>query len=277
MVSLLAFIFILGILIGFHEFGHYLAARLCGVGIETFSIGFGPRLIHKKIGLTDYRISLIPLGGYVKMVGDEPGRELKPEFARLSFNGKPLWQKSLIAAAGPAFNFLLAIIIFFGIFAFYGVPTKNSPNQLSFQKIKLSESARLSVVVTGQITKLQVSDLVKMISGEISAKENLYGPIAIYRMSGQNAKNRMSGQSAKKGAFDLFYLIAILSISLAILNLLPIPTLDGGHLLFFGIEAVKGGPVNLKTKKIAQWAGSAIIIILIIFVFYNDIARIFNK
>ncbi|MFH0891705.1 MAG: site-2 protease family protein [Candidatus Falkowbacteria bacterium] len=259
----MAFWILLGVLIFIHEFGHFLAARLCGVGVETFSLGFGPRLTGIRVGLTDYRISLIPLGGYVKMVGDERERELKPEFARLSFNNKPLWQKSLIAAAGPVFNFLLAAIIIFGILFTQGVPIKNG-NEFSYQKIGPIKSALTAVVVTGKIAKQQATNIAKMAAGKISVKENLGSPVAIHKMS---------IEAAQEGLIAFFYLIAKISIGLAIFNLLPIPALDGGHLLFFGIEAVKGGPVSLKTRQRAQVAGVCILLALMVFTIYNDIAR----
>src|SRR5210317_1587321 len=118
--SILSFIIVLGVLIFFHEFGHFLVARLFGVGVEKFSLGFGPRLIGKKVGITDYRISAIPLGGYVKMVGEEPDAQIDPEDIPLSFTHKHVAKRMLIVAAGPVFNILLAVIIFFGIFPVSG-------------------------------------------------------------------------------------------------------------------------------------------------------------
>jgi len=120
MNSLFAFIIVLGILIFFHEFGHFIVARLFGVGVEKFSLGFGPRILGRKVGITDYRISAIPLGGYVKMVGEEPDAELEPEQVPISFTHKPVWQRILIVAAGPFFNVLLAAMIFFLLFVSVG-------------------------------------------------------------------------------------------------------------------------------------------------------------
>ena len=117
----LIFIIVLGILIFFHELGHFLVARLMGVGVERFSLGFGPRILGKTIGRTDYRISLLPLGGYVKMVGDEPDKPLDPEDEPLSFNHKPIYKRALVVAAGPFFNVLLAVFIYITIFYFSGI------------------------------------------------------------------------------------------------------------------------------------------------------------
>ncbi|MBU0769232.1 MAG: site-2 protease family protein, partial [Proteobacteria bacterium] len=120
-VSIFSLIIVLGVLIFFHELGHFLVARLLGVGVEKFSLGFGPKLFGKKIGITEYRISAIPLGGYVKMVGESPDSELDPSDIPISFTHKHVFKRVLIVAAGPLFNILLALIIFFGIFQISGL------------------------------------------------------------------------------------------------------------------------------------------------------------
>jgi len=350
--SILSFIIVLGVLIFFHEFGHFLVARLFGVGVEKFSLGFGPRLIGKKVGITDYRISAIPLGGYVKMVGEEPDAEINPEDIPFSFTHKHVAKRMLIVAAGPVFNILLAVIIFFGIFFTSGTfvlkPSVGSVKQGSpafaaglekgdlitainesainswdemaeiinaskGQKIKLAvrrgESAQQfslapeqvttknifgedvqryiigitasgetyskqlnlfqafseSMIQTYRVTELMVVIIAKLIAGDIST-DTLGGPIMIAQMA---------GDSAKAGIGSLISFIALISVNLAIINLLPIPVLDGGHLLFFSIEAVKGRPVSIKVREIAQQVGLFLLILLMILVFYNDISRIF--
>ena len=350
--SILSFIIVLGVLIFFHEFGHFIVARLFGVGVEKFSLGFGPRLIGKKVGITDYRISAIPLGGYVKMVGEEPDAEIDPEDIPLSFTHKHVAKRMLIVAAGPVFNILLAVIIFFGIFLVSGTfilkPSvgsvkQGSPafaagiekgdlitainesainswdemagiiNSSNGQKIKLTvhrgESSRNfflapeqvttqnifgedvqryiigitaagetyskdmnlfqafseSLIQTYKVTELMVVIIVKLISGDIST-DTIGGPIMIAQMA---------GDSAKAGIGSLISFIALISVNLAIINLLPIPVLDGGHLLFFSIEAIKGRPVSTKVREIAQQVGLFFLILLMILVFYNDISRIF--
>ena len=350
--SILSFIIVLGVLIFFHEFGHFLVARLFGVGVEKFSLGFGPRLIGKKVGITDYRISAIPLGGYVKMIGEEPDAEIDPQDIPLSFTHKHVAKRMLIVAAGPVFNILLAVFIFFGIFLMSGTfvlkPSVGSVKQGSpafaaglekgdlitainesainswdemaevingskGQKIKLNvrrgESSRYfslapeqvttknifgedvqryiigitasgetyskemnlfqafseSMIQTYRVTELMVVIIAKLITGDIST-DTLGGPIMIAQMA---------GDSAKAGIGSLISFIALISVNLAIINLLPIPVLDGGHLLFFSIEAVKGRPVSIKVREIAQQVGLFILILLMILVFYNDISRIF--
>ena len=119
--SLIAFIIVIGILVFIHEFGHFIAARLLGVGVDVFSLGFGPKILKKNVGRTQYCLSAIPLGGYVKMVGEEPGVTLDPKDIPLSFTHKSLFRKSMIVAAGPFFNFFLAVFLFYILYQFSGL------------------------------------------------------------------------------------------------------------------------------------------------------------
>jgi regulator of sigma E protease len=347
-----AVILVLGAVIIIHELGHFLFARLCGVGVETFSVGYGPRLIGKKIGLTDYRISAIPLGGYVKMVGEEPGVEIAQEDIPISYTHQHVLKRIMIAAAGPAFNFLLAVIIFFVLFLIYGyfilkptvgsvkadspaeiggiregdlilaiggapisrwdelatiiaesdggdlaisirredttlvikvvperVASKNifgediernmigitSAGDTYLKDLNILEAFSESLKQTYMITRLMLLSIVKLIQGTLSIK-TLGGPIMIAEMAGEHAK---------EGINSLVFFIALISINLAIINLLPIPVLDGGHLLFFFAELVIGHPVSLKIREIAQQAGMFILLLLMVYVFYNDIDRVF--
>lgn len=351
-VSIFSLIIVLGVLIFFHELGHFLVARVLGVGVERFSLGFGPKLIGKTIGITEYRISAIPLGGYVKMVGESPDSELDPSDIPISFTHKHVFKRILIVAAGPFFNILLALIIFFGIFQISGllilkpgigdvnegspaymaglkkddlvvsidgvdisswedmanaimaskgktlaisvlredkILTKNvTPEVKKFKNIFNEDVDRYVIGITAsgevfnkdlnffqavsesinqtyQITALTIKGVVKLFQGTVSPK-TLGGPIMIAQMA---------GQQAKEGVVNLIFFIALISINLAILNFLPIPVLDGGHLLFFFIEAVKGSPVSVKVREISQQAGIFVLILLMIYVFYNDIARVF--
>jgi regulator of sigma E protease len=320
--------------------------------VEKFSLGFGPRILGKKIGITDYRISAIPLGGYVKMIGEDPNGDVDPENIPISFTHKSVFKRILIVAAGPLFNILLAILIFYGIFQIsgsfvlkpsiggveQGTPADRAGlkegdlivaingNQIeSWEKMaaliseskgkKLSLTVRRdqstlqlqvkpeektgknifgeeiqryvigvsasgdafsrelnpfealgeSIVQTYNITKLTILSIIKIIQGTLSTK-TLGGPIMIAEMA---------GRQAKEGAANLAFFMALLSINLAILNFLPIPVLDGGHLLFFFVEAVTGRPVNTKVREIAQQVGIFLLILLMIYVFYNDITRVF--
>lgn len=351
-VNIFALVIVLGVLIFFHELGHFLVARLLGVGVETFSLGFGPKMIGKKIGITDYRISAIPLGGYVKMVGEQPDADLDPADIPLSFTHKNVFKRILIVAAGPFFNILLALIIFYGIFQISGMlilkPSIGEVNEgtpayrtglkkgdlvVSIDGVKIStwedmakmittskgktlsisvirsnsmrvvdvtpepkifknifnedieryvigvtasgdfftkdlnvfQALSQSFIQTYQITALTIKGVVKLFQGTVSPK-TLGGPIMIAQMA---------GQEARAGVVNFIFFIALISINLAILNFLPIPVLDGGHLLFFFVEAVTGRPVSIKIREIAQQAGIFVLILLMIYVFYNDIARVF--
>ena len=156
MNSILAFVIVLGILIFFHEFGHFLIARLFGVGVEKFSLGFGPRLLGKKVGITDYRLSAIPLGGYVKMVGEEPDSELDPNEIPISFTHKHVLKRMLIVAAGPVFNILLAMIIFAVTFMTVGVFIR----QASVGDVtKDSPAARAGLMKGDRITSINNTDI----------------------------------------------------------------------------------------------------------------------
>ena len=349
-ITLLSFVVVLGVLIFFHEFGHFLIARLFGVGVEKFSLGFGPRLIGKKFGRTDYRISAIPLGGYVKMVGEEPDAEVAPADIPISFTHKHVLKRMCIVAAGPFFNILLAVIIFFSIFLISGlfilkasvgevregspalaaglkpgdeitaidgkpvsnwndmteiigasngrtlkISVKRAGTDLVFQitpelipakdifgedikryvigisssgefytrKLNPFQAMAESFRQTYNIIELMVVIIGKLITGSIST-DTIGGPIMIAKMAGDEAKT---------GIENLIFFLALISVNLAIINLLPIPVLDGGHLLFFIIEAVKGHPVSLKVREVAQQIGLFIILLLVILVFYNDIFR----
>ncbi len=349
--SIVSFVIVLGVLIFVHEVGHFLMAKVLGVGVEKFSLGFGPRIFGKKIGMTDYRISAIPLGGYVKMVGEAPDSELDESMIPLSFSHKTVSRRALIVLAGPVFNLLLSVVIFFGFFQISGLPIMKAEvgavqeempaheagivagdkivavdghpvsawdemaamikecdgRSLTFEllrdktlvpiavtpKLVVSknmfgedvdtyvigitasgefdvkplnpfEAAAHGVLETWKIAELTVVSIGKILTGTLSAK-TLGGPIMIAELA---------GKQAKAGILNLIFFIALLSVNLGILNLLPIPVLDGGHLLFFLIEAVSRRPVNVKMREVAQQVGIFVLIMLMIYVFYNDITRV---
>ena len=349
--TVLSTIVVLGLLIFVHELGHFLVAKRSGVTVLRFSLGFGPRLFGIKRGDTDYCVSLIPLGGYVKMLGEEPGEELDEGQRATSFSFQPVSKRIAIVLAGPLSNFLLAIIIFALIYAFSGIPqltpeigsvSGGSPAEqagliagdkvttingnairdweelsglierlgeqpLSLQierggepmmikvtprvtevknifgepikravigitasgKIVMKEANPLyavyySLVQTWHLSKLFVVTIGKLIEGVVSVK-TLGGPILIAQMA---------GQQANEGLLNLIHFIALISVNLAVLNLLPIPVLDGGHILFFLIEGLLGRPLGPKKIEWAQKAGMALLLVLMIFVFYNDIMRL---
>lgn len=353
-ITIVAFIIMLGILIFFHELGHFLVAKANGVGVLKFSLGFGPALIKKRFGETEYLLSALPLGGYVKMLGEgdhgenETVTHIDPS---KSFSAKPLKVKAAIVAAGPGFNLMLAVLIY-TVIAWSGIPTLSptigtiqdkSPAygaglmsgdriiSIGATSIKSWEEipslleksgarpvdlviersgTQFRVHVTPQMTKdkniygetiehpiigispsgetfttrygplsgigygfsqtwwvIKVTGIAfsKIATGSINLKESLGGPIMIAQVS---------GKTFKAGALPFIALIAFISINLAIINILPIPVLDGGYLLIFLIEGITGKPIKDKPREIAQQIGLFLLILLMLFAFYNDIARI---
>ena len=447
-IGILAFIFILGAAVILHEFGHFIVAKLFKIRVETFSVGFGPRLFGGKYGTTDYRVSAIPLGGYVKLFGEDETEATTQEDRARSFAHQGLWGKVLIVAAGPGFNFILAYFIFAGWLAtgaplfvptfqdltpdieamvpgspadtagiqigdrvsrvdgrdiatktelfdavaksngqaltleikrgeqvktltvtpaivhgpqasaqehgYYlgveetpplvtsvmqsspaakaglqagdhvvkiegqtihtwsqmtGIVKENPNRQLQVEVLREGQRVPLTVtpsaekaMVNGQSvevgkigisgpgrsimrsstpllslydglgatwgwTELTAIGLYKMVVGDISSK-NIGGPLTIANIS---------GEAAAQGASSVVFLIAILSINLGVLNLLPIPILDGGHLLFFLIEGILRKPLGERQREIAQQAGLVLLVGVMIFAFWNDLERIFSR
>lgn len=350
MVTLISFIVLLGVLIFIHELGHFLVARLNGVGVTKFSLGFGPKIFGKKIGETEYVLSWIPLGGYVKLLGESGAEELPPEDEKRSFYKQPTWKRLLIVLAGPVFNFLLAIVIFFIVYM-YGLPNllpvigEMSPDSsaaeagivsgdqiisINDQKITYwdgirplitkSEGRDIKVVIqrgpeekiftvqpklskaknifgeeestyligiapagktvierknplmamvsavdkTWEISKLTVISVVKMIEGVISPR-TLGGPIFIAQVA---------GNQVKEGLVPFILFMAILSINLGVINLFPIPVLDGGHIFFYLIEMVTRREIPIKVKEWSQQIGFVVLLMLMLFVIMIDIERL---
>lgn len=384
-------ILVLGFLIFVHELGHFLLAKWNGVGVVEFAIGFGRPLWQRKRGETVYSLRLIPLGGYVRMVGDDPralegeqgkapttegersesaltGSDVQADAALLAdksrwFLTKGYWPKFSIVLAGPAFNFLFAILAAIGSFAVFGrdialntpvigavipgYPAEKSGlkagdtvksidgkpitswaelaetvatsegRQMAFvveraavsngaEKTEValsmtgtSDAAELAMLDSGgeksqrrfkigigpaskrepvsfgiaikagilhvaYLSELTVRGLYGMIKGAISPR-HIGGPIFIFKEA---------AQSAERGVADLIGFMVFLSVSLAVLNLLPIPILDGGHLVFFTIEALKGSPVSLRFQERANQVGMALLLLLMVFAMGNDILKL---
>lgn len=350
-MSILFAVIALGALIFIHELGHFLFAKAFKVGVEKFSLGFGPKLFGKQVGETEYLISAFPLGGYVKMVGEGEEVELSEEDKKRSFADKPVLQRIVIVAAGPVFNLLFAYLIFIVLFM-VGVPSlttkvgevmpdkpaaragiktgdairgvngkpvtrwdefakviaegKGAPVQVEVERGKdrlnfnmvpekrvaknvLGETVTqpiIGVVAAGEtvidhfppgeafvkgsaqcwnVIELTVLSLVRLVERAIPL-DNIGGPIMIVKMA---------GEQAAAGGVNFLAFVALLSVNLGVLNLLPVPILDGGHLAFFVIELVLGRPVSKRTREIAQQVGLVLLISLMMLAFYNDIARMF--
>ncbi|MFQ5882301.1 MAG: RIP metalloprotease RseP [Candidatus Methylomirabilales bacterium] len=457
LATVLSFIIILGLLIFVHELGHFLVAKRAGVGVLKFSLGFGRRLVGFKKGETEYLVSAIPLGGYVKMAGEDPrevliddtGRafdgEGQPLDLQRSFAHKSVWARTAIVLAGPGANFLLALLLFWGVFALVGRPvflpvagkpqpdspaavaglqpgdrivavigssvstwgeveaaiqaSKGKPVSLSIERRGLrheltvtprqeiltdlfGEERQVWVIGVGPFipttvgrvmsgfpaaeADVRAGDRIIAVDGEpvqtweelarriharagqevtltverggehfsitvtprastqqdpagravtvgligiIRAEGFVYervdpltalyhagartaaisvkilwvlvkiveGAISPRTIGGPILMAQMTGEQVQQGLLNLIFFTALLSINLGVLNLLPIPILDGGHLCFFLIEMSRGKPVSLKKREIAQRVGLVLLVALMIFAFYNDVFRLLGR
>lgn len=348
---ILSTVVVLGVLIFVHELGHFLVAKWAGVTVLRFSLGFGPKLIGVQRGETEYRLSLIPLGGYVKMLGEESGEELTESQKATSFASQPVLKRIAIVLAGPLSNFLMAIVLFALVFALVGIPqvttrigevTSGSPAEEAgllagdkvlaidgkpltswgdipqtieetpkddltllveregttltlkvsprvseiktifgetiqrrvigvmpseekfFERVGLLDALSHCVSYTVYLCKLFLISIVKLIQ-RVLPLDMLGGPIMIAQLA---------GREASKGFADLILFTGAISVNLAVLNLLPVPVLDGGHILFYLIELLLGRSISVRKMEIAQKVGMILLLALMILVFYNDIARL---
>ncbi len=358
-LTLAAFVLVVGVLVFVHEFGHYGVARLFGIRVETFSVGFGhPLLAWTDRRGTRWQIGWLPLGGYAKFAGDmnaasqpDPALAALPEAERRElFQFRPLWQRALVVAAGPAINFLFAILLFAGFFMTFGQQVtppvvgqvvEGSPAEAAglrpgdrvlaidgrsvsrFEDMTrlvainpgrpvamrvLRDGAVETVRVTPRVvveedrfgnvirrgvlgirsgevelvrrgpvsalwhgavetwhtTRLMWDTLVQVVTGR-RALDELGGPVRIAQFS---------GQSASLGLAALVSFMALISVNLAFINLLPIPMLDGGHLLLYAIEALRRRPLGPKVQEWAFVSGFALLVSLMLFLTWNDLAAL---
>lgn len=353
LTTVLSFIFVLGILVFIHELGHFIVAKRVGIRVHRFSLGFPPYIFTKTVGETAYSIGIIPLGGFVKMAGENPDDPATGD--PREFGSKTIGQRAAVIFAGPFMNYVLAVALLVGVLYFSGQPvydkdrvvvgqvTKDAPAEAAGLKeddviigidghpITQFDSLRarinLHIHEPLQLTWLRGSDtLTASIITKIEKLPNLNGgfdsvgvigfgqkPIRYDSYSLWEAtsngfitthvivwetvkfvKNLFSGQvsakliggplfiaqqsgkEARKGSASLFFFMALLSVNLAVLNILPIPILDGGHLTFLAVEAIKGSPMSQKARMLAQQFGLIVLLGLIVFVTYNDILRFFR-
>lgn len=353
MTSIIAVVVVLGGLIFFHELGHFAMARLLGMGVKTFSLGFGPRLLGIKSGNTDYRVSAFPLGGYVQLAGESGNEEEDELFPETQlFSARPPWQRMLVVAAGPVFNFILAFLCFWVLLlangemvmsptvgaVLDGSPAKAAGFQAGdrvlsvdgkevaywhdmVDEIRARAVHSLEIVVERDNEKLDFT-----LTPRLEKHKNIFGeeiqvPIIGVQASGKmlsipveglglstalnqtwfNIKLVVTGfvklveriipleslggpiflmqavhDGTKAGIDQLVYLTAVISINLGIINLLPIPVLDGGHILYFTIEMVMRRPVNERWRGIATRLGIMFLLALMTLAIYNDIRRLFS-
>lgn len=361
---LLPFLFVLTIVVFFHELGHFLVARWCNVTVRVFSVGFGPEIFgfYDKKG-TRWRFSWIPLGGYVKFLGDEnaasvPDKDaaatMSEEERKGAFHEKPLAQRAAVVAAGPIANFLLAIVIFAFMFTFVGqrqtlpvvdaVQPGSAAAEAGFEQgdriisidgepidnfgqmqriVSVSAEQKLAIVVKrgdsevtlnatprkqettdvfGNTIRRGILGIQRSASQEdwvlkkydpatsvwLGTKETYFviSRTLIYlydvvtgrekadQLGGPIRIAQVSGQVASAGLMALLNLTAILSVSIGLINLFPIPMLDGGHLLFYSIEAVRGRPLSERSQEIGFRIGLALVLMLMIFATWNDVIHL---
>ncbi|MBW1996722.1 MAG: RIP metalloprotease RseP [Deltaproteobacteria bacterium] len=352
----LPFIVVLGILIFFHELGHFLVAKKFGVKVLKFSLGFGYKLVGKKIGETEYLISTVPLGGYVKMLGESEDEEedVLPHEAERAFSNQPVLVRIAIVAAGPLFNLALALLLFCGLYVVAGkyvmtteigqvregspaseaglskgdiivsvmgketgswaeikeivqgmagrplemrvrrgtdlktftvVPEEAVEKNIFGEEIK---SALIGIVAAGKYEKVELGPLEAVGEGFrktwevisltcLTVVKLLQRVVPIKTLGGPILIGQMTGQLAQESFSYLIPFMAVISINLGILNLLPVPILDGGLILFLLIELVLGKPISLKKRDLAQKVGLFLLIFLMAVVFYNDISRLFQR
>lgn len=336
MLTFISAVIVLSILILVHEFGHFIVAKKSGVRVEKFSLGFGKEIFGWTKGETRYSFSLLPLGGYVKMAGDDPNElKNKPD----EFLSQPIKKRFWILSAGAIFNYLLGFLLFFFIFMLgspqltsqigevkAGFPAENILQKgdriISINGKKVSywdemakiihqsrgplnlivqrgnekfgatispkidkERGLLGIFPSGEVLKVRYNPFVsfylagkrtleltvltylglwKLITKQVSWKL-ITGPVGIIYLS---------GRMAKMGVLPLLQFMAVLTISLGLFNLLPLPVLDGGYLLFLGLEKLRKKPLSEKTQQIVQDIGVVFLITLFIVVLWSDFSKI---
>lgn len=358
--KVLPFLVVLTVVVFVHEMGHFLVARWCGVAVRTFSIGFGKEIwgFTDKLG-TRWRLAWIPLGGYVKFMDDEnaasvPSKEaieaMTPEQRAGSFHAKPVWKRAAVVAAGPAANFILAIVIFAMWFSIFGVRMSEAriadvmadtpAARAGFQKddlitginggaVKSFEDvqkvvstsvgrpltfavdragSKIELVATPELREQQAGNQtistvvigIRRADNAASVQVAQPGPIEALQLGveqtrfivtstlgylgdvigGRQKADQLGGPArigdiaakvADKSVIDLVYLIGFISVSVGLINLFPIPLLDGGHLLFYAIEAVRRKPLSDGAQEIGFRIGFAVVLALMIFATFNDL------
>ena len=247
LISALKIIILLGFLIFIHEGGHFLVAKLCKVKVNEFAIGFGPTIWKKQGKETKYALRLIPLGGFVSMEGEDEESQDERSFSKASIP-----KRLAIVFAGPIINILFAIIVYFVLAVIFHMT----------QVGNFGEALNFAGNVTGNFLGSTFDGIKQLFTGQIGL-DQMMGPVGISEVVSQTS-----------GLFEFINMMAVISLSLGITNLLPIPALDGGKILLLIIEAIRRKPLKQKTEVYIQLAGFVFLITLSIFVTYHDITRI---
>ena len=342
LITILAFVFILGLTVTIHEFGHFLFAKKAGIYVYEFSIGMGPRLFKfkRKNDETDYSIRLLPIGGYVQMAGEDI--EVDKDIPKDKLLQSKTWfQRFLTMVAGVMFNFLLAIVVLFIIALFKGVTLDatridtskieglkkgdkiisidgnfvNNYDKLALElsvagskkfdiKVKHKDGSYDTVAIKPKAIydkkdKLKGYEYGFTITGKdekgilaaikyafikfVSIIEQMFftvwylitGKISLKLLSGPVGIFSIVGSAAKTGFFSVLSLLALISVNVGFINLLPIPAFDGGHILFLIIEKIKGSKVNPKVENTIHTIFFILLMVLMLYITFNDVLRLF--
>lgn len=238
-ITVLKIVIILGFLVLIHEVGHFLVARLCKIKVNEFSIGFGPLIWKKDTSKTKYSIRLIPLGGYVNMLGEEERSEEEGSFSQASIP-----KRIVIVAAGGLVNIVFAIILYIILITI------------------VTGDFVTGLTSTGDFIMAMVDSIKLLFTGGVTV-DSLMGPIGISEVVAQTS-----------GIIDFLYIMALISMSLGVTNLLPFPPLDGGKILIYIIEAIRRKPLKENFELKLQMIGFVALITLSIYVAFNDVGRI---
>lgn len=353
MLTFLAFIFVLGIAIIFHEFGHFITAKLSGIKVFRFSIGFGPKIAGFFWRGTEYLLCLFPFGGYVKMAGEDVHEEVSnyeelknnnniPEEQR--YDKKPFYIRALVIFNGPVMNIFLAILLLIIVFFFSGVAQvssiiseveSNSPADMagivsgdriiSINSVEIEEPEQITILIDQnkgkeiiieimrnnyvhetklipiynpeydramigialdvKITQLTVFESIEkaiQMVGEIIGLigkgfvEIITGKMPV-ELAGPLGIAQMAGEAAKIGFLNLLFFTSVINIFLGIINLLPIPILDGGQIALLAIEKIRGKPLKPEHINFLYIIGLAMIVMIFLVAMYQDIVRIFSN
>jgi regulator of sigma E protease len=358
LIWVIPFLIVLGIMVFIHELGHFLIAKYFNVKVQKFALGFGPKIAGRQIGETEYSVRYIPLGGFVKMLGendeDDESEKISQEDEKRAFNKQPVVKRIAIVAAGPIFNLILALFLFSGsymisgdevrttevgqvtenlpafkagikqgdiITSVDGEPIKSWDDLKSMVQYKVGKPMTMTVKRQGEVinvtiiseetkTENEFGETIKAAQiGIVSAgkyEQVRYNPlqaidqgfkatwkwikltclvvvklfegvVSVKTLGGPLMMGQLTGELVQHNIGYLIPFVAIISINLGILNLFPIPILDGGLIFFLIVELIMGRPLSVKKREMAQKIGFSLLIALMVLVFYNDILRMFHS
>lgn len=259
LLAIITFILVLGFLVLVHELGHFLTARRLKVGVEEFGLGLPPRLVGWTKKGVIYSLNAIPLGGFVKIKGEDGETKNEPD----SFGGRPVWQRLIILVSGVIMNIAAAWLILIFLFS-AGMPADSS-YRLQARPVPSAVAAgtKATFVYIGRISQAFGGIIAGVWRGQ-ELGDKLGGPVAIAAAT---------GDVVALGWRYVLLFTAVLSLNLAIINILPFPALDGGRVLFLIIEKIRGRPSRKQTEEWSHRLGFALLMLLAVFITYHDIAR----